>query len=129
MAKNKKAKKEEAVLEKIVNDNQEASVETSNQPLDKPEKISENQLARLQSTIKTVDQLTNEVGQIEVRKYNLLKAMETVQARIETLRKEFSEEYGTDNINIQDGTITYSDTTPNPGINPNPNIVTNGKTN
>tara|TARA_R100000152_G_C6766251_1_gene191203 strand:- start:67 stop:396 length:330 start_codon:yes stop_codon:yes gene_type:complete len=83
----------------------------------KPEKINEEQLARLQSSIKTVDKLTTDVGTIEVRKYALMKAMEQVQRRIEQLRVELKEEYGTDNINIQDGTITYSDTTSNPEEN------------
>jgi flagellar biosynthesis component FlhA len=74
---------------------------------ERPEKISENQLARLQATIKTIDQLTTDVGRMEVQKYSLMKAMENIQARIEAIRKEMQEEYGTDNINIQDGTIIY----------------------
>jgi len=73
----------------------------------KPEKLTENELARLQATVKTVDQLTHEVGQIEVRKHALLKAMESVQTRIEALRVELKDQYGTDDINIQDGTINY----------------------
>ena len=48
----------------------------------KPEKINEEQLARLQSSIKTIDQLTHEVGQIEIRKHALMKAMESVQKRL-----------------------------------------------
>ena len=74
---------------------------------ERPENISENQLARLQATIKTIDQLTQQVGEIEVRKHGLIKAMESVQQRVQALRQEFFKEYGTDNINIQDGTITY----------------------
>ena len=76
---------------------------------EQPEKISENQLARLQATIKTIDQLTTDVGRMEVQKYGLMKAMENIQTRIEAIRKEFKEEYGTDNINIQDGIILYPD--------------------
>ena len=77
---------------------------------ERPEKISENQLARLQATIKTIDQLTTDVGRMEVQKYGLMKAMGNVQTRIENIRKEFKEEYGTDNINIQDGTILNPET-------------------
>ena len=84
-----------------------------------PEKISENQLARLQSTIKTIDQLTTDVGRMEVQKYGLMKAMENIQLRIEAIRKEFKEEYGTDNINIQDGTIIHPETS---------NLKNNGET-
>ena len=74
----------------------------------RPEKINEQHLARLQASIKTIDQLTHEVGSIEVRKHALMKAMETIQTRVETLRVELKDEYGTDDINIQDGTINYN---------------------
>ena len=73
----------------------------------KPEKINEQQLARLQASVKTVDQFTHEIGTMEVRKYALMKAMETVQTRIETMRVELKDQYGTDDINIQDGAINY----------------------
>jgi hypothetical protein len=48
-----------------------------------------------------------------------MKAMESVQTRIEGFRQELLEKYGTDNINIQDGKINYSEenTTPNPTEN------------
>ena len=75
----------------------------------KPEKINEQQLARLQASVETVDQLTHEVGTIEVRKHALMKAMESVQIRIEAIRVELKDQYGTDNISIQDGTINHQE--------------------
>ena len=80
----------------------------------KPEKIDEQELARLQATIRTIDQITNDVGMLEVKKYSAMKAMGTIQENIEALRKDFREKYGTDNINIQTGEISY------PGENLNP---------
>jgi predicted nucleic acid-binding Zn-ribbon protein len=81
----------------------------------KPETVEQDELAKLQSSVKTIDQLTHEVGTIEVRKHALMKAMESVQTRIEGFRQELLEKYGTDNINIQDGKINYPEenTTPN----------------
>ena len=76
----------------------------------KPEKIKEQELATLQASVRTVDQLTAEVGTIEVRKHALMKAMESVQQRIEQLRVQLRNDYGTDNISIQDGTINYPET-------------------
>jgi|TARA_R110001599_G_scaffold7984_1_gene38448 predicted nucleic acid-binding Zn-ribbon protein len=73
----------------------------------KPETIDEQELAKLQASVKTIDQLTHEVGTIEVRKHALMKAMEQVQVRVESIRVELNDKYGTDNINIQDGTINY----------------------
>ena len=93
MAKTKKKDSTSAMIKKL----------TGN----RPEKINEQHLARLQASVKTIDQLTHEVGQIEVRKHALLKAMESIQTRMEALRVELKDEYGTDNISIQDGTINY----------------------
>ena len=73
----------------------------------KPEKIKEQELATLQASVRTVDQLTAEVGTIEVRKHALMKAMEQVQQRIEQVRVQLNNKYGTDNISIQDGVINY----------------------
>jgi|TARA_R110002110_G_scaffold101082_1_gene257115 predicted nucleic acid-binding Zn-ribbon protein len=105
MAKTKKQKEEVADLAEIVNDTKIS---------EKPEKIDEQELAQLQSSVKTVDQLTHEVGTIEVRKHALMKAMEQVQTRIEGIRVQLNTKYGTDNISIQDGTITYPDPTTQP---------------
>ena len=79
----------------------------------KAEKISEQELAKLQATIKTIDSLTVDVGRMEVQKHGLMKAMGNVQQDIETMRQEFNGKYGTDNINIQDGTIGYPPENPN----------------
>ena len=99
MAKTKTKKEEVVVLDKIVNDTKKS---------EKPEKIDEQELAQLQSSVKTIDQLTHEVGAIEVRKHALMKAMEQVQVRIEGARVQLNNKYGTDNINIQDGVINYT---------------------
>ena len=80
----------------------------------KPEKINDQELAQLQSAIKTIDNLTAEVGGIEVRKHSLLKAMESVHSRLEAQRVNIQKEYGTDNINLQDGTISYPETNVSP---------------
>ena len=83
----------------------------------KAEKITDEQLNRLQRTIKTIDYLTMDVGKMEIKKSNLIRAMEGVQTDVDDLRNEFRKEYGTDNINIQDGSIEYSPETPNPPDN------------
>ena len=80
----------------------------------KAEKISEQELTSLQATIKTIDKLTVDVGRMEIQKYSLMKAMENVQNNIETIRQGFNSKYGTDNINIQDGTISYLEDTNQP---------------
>ena len=73
------------------------------------EKINEQQLAKLQATIKSMDQFTNDIGRMEVQKQGLIKAMDRLSNDINTMRIEFAKEYGTDDINIQDGTINYQE--------------------
>ena len=79
----------------------------------KPEKISEKELNGLQTTVRTIDRLTADLGRMESQKYALLKAMEGIQESISDIRKSFVKKYGTDNINIQTGEIAYPDETPN----------------
>ena len=86
----------------------------------KPEKITDQELNKLQSTIKTIDHITIDVGNLEIKKHALLVALERVQKDIEDMRGEFYKTYGTDNINIQDGTISYPE---------EPNLKQNGETN
>jgi hypothetical protein len=85
----------------------------------KPEKITDQELNKLQSTVKTIDHITVDIGNISIKKYALLKALENVQNEIEEIRKNFYKEYGTDNINIQTGEISYPE---------EPNTSDNGET-
>ena len=80
----------------------------------KPEKITDVQLNKVQSTVSTMDQLTMELGRLDMQKQGLIKGMENIQTELDLLRQEFKKEYGTDNINIQDGTIAYPPENPNP---------------
>ena len=74
----------------------------------KAEKITDNELESLQSTIRTIDRLTLDVGRIEIQKFSVLAAMQEVQKKIDGTREDFVKKYGTDNINIQTGEIAYA---------------------
>ena len=78
----------------------------------KPSKIEEKELSGLQATIRTMDKLTDDVGRMEIRKWALIKAMESTQENIQEMRKSFLEKYGTDNVNIQTGEIAYPEPEP-----------------
>ena len=73
----------------------------------KAEKINEQQLAKLQATIKSMDQFTSDIGRMEIQKQAAVRSMERLSNDINTMRIEFAKEYGTDDINIQDGVINY----------------------
>ena len=72
-------------------------------------KITDEQLNRLQTTIKTIEHFTNDVGRLEIQKNTILSNIRTHQGTIDILSKEFTEQYGTNDVNIQDGTIKYPD--------------------
>ena len=83
----------------------------------KPEKLNDTELSTLQSTVRTIDRLTADIGRMETQKYAMLVAMQKVQVNIDKMRKEFMEKYGTDNINIQTGEIAYAPENSNPEEN------------
>ena len=60
----------------------------------KPEKINEEELTRLQNTIRTMDRLTSDVGRLEMQKYTVMTSIEKVQGDIQGLRQEFMKTYG-----------------------------------
>ena len=78
----------------------------------KPEKINDDELSNLQSTVRTIDRLTGDIGRMETQKYAMLVAMQKVQKNIEDVRSQLFSKYGTDNINIQNGEIAYAPETP-----------------
>ena len=48
-----------------------------------------------------------EVGQMETKKHELLHNVAVLRDKLSLLQSEFEKEYGTIDINIQDGTINY----------------------
>jgi len=68
-------------------------------------KITDQQLARLQGLVKSMNEAQAEIGVIETRKHNLLHQVFELQSYLSALQKEFDEQYGNSEININDGTI------------------------
>ena len=75
----------------------------------KAEKISEEQLKSLQNLVSTINKLQFDIGTIESQKHNLLHTLFQTNDMIRETQDKFVKEYGTANINIQDGTINYKD--------------------
>ena len=73
----------------------------------KPEKITKEELHKVQKVINKVNQIQLEIGVLESRKHNLLHDISLAQDILNEMQKEFEKEYGTSDINIQDGTINY----------------------
>ena len=75
--------------------------------LSKPKKITEEQLKEVQTTINDINKSQLEIGSMETRKHNLLHQISLLQEKIGEMQIKFESEYGTSDINIQDGTINY----------------------
>jgi len=86
----------------------------------KPEKITDEQLKSVQSIINSINQHQMEIGNIETRKHHMLHNIASMQDRMTLMQDEFQKDYGTIDINIQDGTINYPPE--------NPNLPENGET-
>ena len=72
----------------------------------KPEKISEEHLKEVQTVVSKINELRLEIGRLETNKHALLHSHAGVQDELKVIQEKLEKEYGTVNININDGTIT-----------------------
>ena len=75
----------------------------------KPEKITEEQLKKVQGTVNNINRAQLEIGSIELKKHEMMHQIAGLRDELTLLQTEFDKEYGTFDINIQDGTINYGD--------------------
>ena len=73
----------------------------------KAEKITEEQLSKVQNTVNGINRTQLEIGSIELRKHELLHSIAGLRGQLTLLQSEFEKEYGTFDVNIEDGTINY----------------------
>ena len=73
----------------------------------KPEKISDEQLKKVQDTVNNLNRSQLEIGTMESRKHDLLHGIAGMRDELTLLQTEFEKEYGTFDIDIQSGTINY----------------------
>ena len=71
--------------------------------------IKDEQLKELQNVVSAVNKLQFDIGAMEVQKHNALHAVFQGNEKINELQGVLKEQYGTNDINIQDGTINYKD--------------------
>jgi hypothetical protein len=73
----------------------------------KAEKITGEQLEMLQQVVNDNNAIQFKVGALEAQKHELMHKQANIQSKIVELQNTFSEEYGTFDINLQDGAINY----------------------
>ena len=73
----------------------------------KPEKITDEQLKKVQDTVNNLNRSQLELGSMEIKKHEMMHQIAGLRDELTVLQGEFEKEYGTFDINIQDGTINY----------------------
>jgi hypothetical protein len=75
----------------------------------KPEKITDEQLKKVQDTVNSLNRSQLEIGSIELKKHEMMHQIAGLRDELTLLQGEFEKDYGTFDINIQDGTINYKE--------------------
>ena len=75
----------------------------------KPEKVTDEELKGVQDLINDINRSQMDLGQIETKKHAILHHISMLQEGVGSMRDKFEKEYGTYDIDIQDGTINYQD--------------------
>ena len=73
----------------------------------KPEKVTPSQLEKIQKTVSNINRAQMEIGRLETQKHNLLHQVAGLQDELKLIQDELEKDYGTVNVNIEDGTIQY----------------------
>ena len=73
----------------------------------KPEKVTDKQLEAIQETVSVINRAHSEIGSLETKKHALMHQVSSSQEVLHTLQDQLEKEYGTVDININDGTINY----------------------
>ena len=75
----------------------------------KPEKITDEELKKVQSLVNIINRNNLEIGSMEIKKHEIMHNIAGLRDELTKLQTEFETEYGTYDIDIQDGTINYSE--------------------
>ena len=75
----------------------------------KPEKITAEQLDKVQNTVNSINRAQLEIGSVELKKHEMMHQIAGLRDELTLLQGEFEKDYGTFDINIQDGTINYKE--------------------
>ena len=73
----------------------------------KAEKVTENQLKKIQELVDKVNRAQMDIGALESRKHQALHFLAGTNDELTVMQDELMKEYGTNDVNIQDGVINY----------------------
>ena len=73
----------------------------------KAEKVTEEQLTKIQNVVDRINQTQMNIGALEARKHQALHFIASYNDDLKAVQNELEKQYGTYDINIQDGIINY----------------------
>ena len=81
----------------------EKTIEVKN----RAEKVSDEHLKEIQETIGAINNFQFNIGKLEAQKHDILHRLATAQDKIALMQDTLQKEYGTNDVNIKDGTINW----------------------
>jgi hypothetical protein len=75
----------------------------------KPEKISKEHLEEVQKVVNGINRAQLDIGQLEVKKHSALHFIAERSDELVIIKDKFEKEYGTSDINLETGGITYKE--------------------
>ena len=73
----------------------------------KVDKISDKHLDDLQKVVNTINSIQFNIGKIESQKHQLLHRLDGAQQGVQKMQDVLVKEYGTYDVNLDDGTINW----------------------
>jgi len=76
--------------------------------LSKPEKVTNEELNKIQRLLDNMNRAQVQIGGIEVQKHEMLQSISMLRNQLMVLRDDLKKSYGTDDVNIDTGVINYN---------------------
>ena len=73
------------------------------------EKVTDEELKKLQDIVSGINSLQAEIGRLEAQKHVQLHKLAVVRDEATLVQSELEKTYGTAEVNINDGSISYKD--------------------
>ena len=83
---------------------------TKTKKVEKPEKISNEHLNKLQAVVNDINRCQMQIGALHTNIHTLLHHVAGKNDELVVMQNSFEKEYGTIDINILDGKINYDET-------------------
>ena len=74
---------------------------------DKPVKVTDVELQNIQNIVDRINNAQMNIGQLEARKHQVLHMIAGTNDELALMQEKLEKEYGTNDVNIKDGTINY----------------------